>query len=509
MDYRCDRWETTIRFLSLTKQETKLIKNNVQLWFERTHSMVQQREKTETLSKASEDCNVSIVIPIRSTNSSNSTGTFITKRKHPTTTTKRSRSQRPSSSHDNSEIFVQEQQQDYYDRLIYQCRKDLNKQIKITKKFEIQKQIRKIKEMTTTHTSSTTDKTIDARKNQVAVANQEKKLQHLKEYSFEPVIRECFRRLGILQLDPRHFYGTKTVVNELESDDVTNQSNIVSHTTTESVIEIKQCIDVGSTVVAGVDDDCLVATDGDGNDNVEQVDDGWILERIMKHKTILSALEQWNDEVTEYRRWCLRQQERNEMGTSEFQETSSKKKNKTKGNAVTTTVLNEKDNLLGNGASLFVTLGKGKVQDDVDDMNDSHADPFSYYGPGGDDTNNISKRNRQGQRGRRAKAAALEAKKRGRTLRPEESLNWRQSTSKSSQGHQSRDCTVTSNVQAKNIATSKPSSSVFPKKHDALPPSQSTPLPIEQLHPSWQARKVQKESIVAFQGKKITFDNDE
>jgi hypothetical protein len=66
----------------------------------------------------------------------------------------------------------EEEQKAYYDRLVYQCRKDLNKQAKVCKTFECRKLIRK-------------GKTDD--------------LAPLKEQSLEPVIEEGLRRLGLIQ----------------------------------------------------------------------------------------------------------------------------------------------------------------------------------------------------------------------------------------------------------------------------------------------------------------------
>jgi BUD22 len=369
---------------------------------------------------------------------------------------------RPSSISDDKDATFRKNQVDYYNRLFYKCHKDLNKHAKITKKFEIQKQIRKIKELPSQKNGA-----------EPMAAKQEKKLQQLKDYCTEPIIDECFRRLGIKQLDPTLQFSPCAEANGKAID--TNESlrlvdPIVNSSTDSSVDHRSLNAQVSDLDVVGVE---------------EKVENEWILDRIMKHKTIISALDHWNDEVTEYRRWCLRQQERMDGESSEISERSHKKGKKTTKNGTSDSTMN--------GSSLFVSLGSGATNGAAPGNFDS--DPFCYYGPdGGDDS--TMKKNRQGQRGRRAKAAAIEAKKHGRVLRPEESLNWR---APKTQPEQTRG--VDSKYQISAVRRDA--------KADASVPSMksSMAIPVEELHPSWQARKGQKEGIVSFQGKKITFDD--
>ena len=94
---------------------------------------------------------------------------------------------------DDSEQQQQQQQQAYYDRLMHQCRKDLHKHCKMTRNFEIQKLVRTLKKEASSSSSSS----------HAPSKKQEIKLQQLKEFSaHEAVVQECFRRLGVLQLDP-------------------------------------------------------------------------------------------------------------------------------------------------------------------------------------------------------------------------------------------------------------------------------------------------------------------
>lgn len=255
--------------------------------------------------------------------------------------------------------------QSYYDRLLFQCRKDLHKQAKRVKQFETQKLIRRKQ------------------------ANNSTKIDEIKAYdSFEPVIQECLRRLGILALNPN---------------------------------------------------------DDDGNDPsppAAPAPSSWVTERILQHKQMRDAIDKWHEEVTNYRRWCLQQQEREER-RQQNQQNSHTTKSQPHAKKVD-------DQHQSATSSVFLQLGE----------NGEEEEP--------------RRKNRKGQRARRARALAIEAKKNGRVLRPEDSLNWRPKRKKDDEGPKDLNNTT-------------------PAKND------------EALHPSWQARKEQKKGIVEFQGKKTTF----
>lgn len=323
--------------------------------------------------------------------------------------------------------------QAYYDRLLYQCHKELHKQAKLTRTHLVQKCIRKIKE-----------ETVQPKRLQM-----EEKLRQMKDFSLDRVIQECYRRLGILQLDPKLEFSfvDNVKTNETIHDDRTDTNKMdVSQPTAEN-LETKTVIPAAT----------------------------WILERLLQHKRMISALEHWNEQITEYRRWCLHQQER----TEGIQHGIVKKDKKS-----VSQQYDDTNTIAASSNSVFLTLGADDNNDATnrgngagtaraDDGNNKNND--TYYGPAGAST---LKKNRQGQRARKAKVQAIEARKAGRTLRPEESLNWR----------------------AKKAFVKE-------YEHDSAPQkSLPTPENIESLHPSWQARKVQKEGIVEFKGKKITFD---
>lgn len=265
-------------------------------------------------------------------------------------------------------------EQVYYDRLIHQCRKDLSKQIKVCKSFECQKLIRKIK----------SDDSVSL----------QQKYETLKQLEIEPIVYECCRRLGILQLNP-------------------------------------------------------------SGEKIEKMDvpDMLLTEKLLKHKRLQESLESWGDQITQFRQWCLKREDRLEVGNSTDKQSKSKE-----------TTENELDRVDAS-SSLFVHLG-GK-------------------------TDNNAKKNRPGQRARKAKAAAIQAKQKG-LPRPEKSLNWRNPKPKAFDG------------ESNEVTLSDTTRNHVPENRE---PHQEVKLPAgEGLHPSWQAQKAKKEGIVAFQGKKITFD---
>jgi hypothetical protein len=161
----------------------------------------------------------------------------------PTNTLPKKKSQKKKNSNKkrSREAIVMDQQQSYCDRLLHQCRKDLHKHAKVCKNFESQKLIRKGK-------------------------TSEQLLSTWRNLPLEPVLQECFRRLGALDLLEKE---------QQKEDDNTPASN-------------------------------------------EAVDEEDI-ERILQNKRMREALEQWSVKVTEYRKWCARHVEENNQSSRKKQ----------------------------------------------------------------------------------------------------------------------------------------------------------------------------------------------
>ena len=405
---------------------------------------------------------------------------------------------------------------DYYQRLVYQCHKDLNKHIKLTKNFLLQKQIRIIKEMTAA-TAKKEEGREEATKN---VAKQQVKLQQMKDcfnlpnnktVMNEMILQECDRRLGILQLDPKLLL--------LQQQQQQQQPNTATSTNTQLDMNDDNNDDSQSD-----DDDENTDTTGDNSKeaatttavppppppkslvtttSTETVTA--MTQRILQHKTIMTALERWHQEVTQYRIWSMQQQERLLLYHSSddrhkyttFASTFTTAKKQKKGTKVKEAVLPAHHST----GSMFVSLGQEDDDDDDDDRNQERDpdDPYSYYGPAGAGSGGTTKKNRQGQRGRRAKMAALQAKKLGRSIPKEESINWRRG---GGGGGSSNNHTKSNHHDHDRNSTSRDAA---PAQHPTNNNTATTTADPSSLHPSWQAKKESKASIVAFQGTKITF----
>jgi hypothetical protein len=318
-----------------------------------------------------------------------------------------------------------EEAADYYNRLVYKCRKDLQKQAKLVRNLERQKAARKVKQQP---------------QQQKPSAALEERLARLKKFdALDAVAREALRRLGILQLQP---------------------------TTSE-----------GATPPAPPTEPPLLAKE-----------DADMVEFFLKHKRMQGAFEDWSRQVDEYRRWYVQQEERRRGAATGRDDKESKKKMKGK-NGQSAKSKSSSTSAVDYSQSIFLKLGGSddEEEEEYEGSDDHHEEEQHAFDNAGIPVTK-PKKNRQGQRARKAKAMAIEAKRAGRKW--DASLNWRPEKAPSD-APVSRDRFSHSN--------SKPPAASAP----AAAPSEPTP---EELHPSWAARKEQKTGIAAFQGKKITFD---
>ena len=175
--------------------------------------------------------------------------------------------------------------------------------------------------------------------------------------------------------------------------------------------------------------------------SIVPVDDEIKLEKIMSHKVMRAAIEKWSLSIIEFRKWMETHDDETGTGEAINQDINQP----------------ELDELVSSSKSLFSSLQEAPSQ-------------------------RRKKKNRKGQKARRAKAIAIEARKQGKTI--ERSSNWRDSRSQQQKTQSSKQ---------------QPSSTTTTEEQDQAKP--------EELHPSWHASKAQKTNIVAFQGKKITFSD--
>jgi BUD22 len=203
----------------------------------------------------------------------------------------------------------------------------------------------------------------------------------------------------------------------------------------------------------------------------EQKED--IVEKMLQHKRLCNAMEEWNEKVTVYRRWYLRRKDA-VSGIPSFvtsnQPIPSDKKRST------------------SSSSIFVSLGGTTAYTEGDE--EEMENKFDAYGPASSLYEEV-KKNRPGQRQRKAKAEAIEAKKEGRIVN--KSRNWRE---------KQKDDAVESEDKSAVMNHSKPQKMEAAKIADMGKAWKAE----GNAHPSWAASASKKIGIVEFTGKKITFD---
>lgn len=367
------------------------------------------------------------------------------------------------------EVF-HEQAVDYFKRLVYKCQKVFNKQIKATKKLEYLKLIKRQQQ------------------------NKESTVEEFKQVTVDSIVQEALRRLGIHTLDP-----AKTFVEKIESDEDSPSDASQKEDDQETSIEN----DSVYSDEENEDEASSISEESDSEDheksNLEQKGQ-WVIENILSNQRLVKLMEEWSEETRKYRTWFVQGRERLEQPTQPSQKKSKKKGSKQKNRSSdreSSIHQQQEQEYLTHGQSVFVQLGDAPPIDD-----DGGVNPEEDHGDIEDDANMLNpyyvpdelkkKKNRPGQRARKAKAQALEAKKAGRKNRPvDESLNWRSKKSAESGAQDS-----------KHNRKSSPSF----KHQKATPVEDSSSGLQEELHPSWAARKTQSSAIAKFQGTKITFD---
>ena len=200
-------------------------------------------------------------------------------------------------------------QENYYHRLLHGAQKDLRKQAKVVRTFECQKSVRKIKERQASKGSESAE-TSSASQNTSSV---EESYQQLKNFDLDRVVQESLRRLGILHLDPKLAAEVLTEGQRTEKD-YDGDGKASEESEKDKDMEAP---------------DNEVDKDKKEEPNVLTDQDRALVERILKHKKMQSTLENWNGQVTEYRRWSLQQQDReNPRFGYESQHIERKKKGK-------------------------------------------------------------------------------------------------------------------------------------------------------------------------------------
>uniref|UniRef100_A0A7S0T8T7 Bud22 domain-containing protein n=1 Tax=Pseudo-nitzschia delicatissima TaxID=44447 RepID=A0A7S0T8T7_9STRA len=393
---------------------------------------------------------------------------------------KRKRRQR-SKSEDERELI--ELQKERYDRLIYTARKQLHKTAKQIKTFLLQKEIRK---------KGSTG--VDAK----------------KALDLDVVTSQAIRQLGLYHCDPRFKIAIEDATLEddpTETDESKPQESLPAKEESGSKRKYRSKNDNKKDDNTPPEIPLPLASDDPRKP---------LIDAVLAHKRFSKSLEEWNEKVTEYRRWCMKLEQRNNPNPFGMDDDfvpskrSKKNKNKQKAKSIADAGLQA---TVENESSLFCTLGGGVPDVGIEK---EEFNKYSQYGPGADMSEAPKRKNRKGQRQRRAKALAIEAKKWGRSHEYYQSANWREPKAKreneDDQGrHKSRGRGREPNRNQQPMQHPREtqdydySSSNQPKQQQQQQHNSSNQDADEKQHPSWAAKQAQSTGIVAFKGTKITF----
>ncbi|KAL7544577.1 hypothetical protein ACHAWF_007953 [Thalassiosira exigua] len=397
-----------------------------------------------------------------------------------------------------------------YDKLTYACSKHLHRESKVVKSFECQKIVRAIKaakgllsqisqregDEDSIGSKHGTAESIKARKKLQVLHD---KLERTKRVDLDTVVQVGLKRLGVFSLNPQ------TQLEPFHDESAKNNDPTTMPTAAENVQGEKsepQCSE--AKAVISQREDPFYQT---------------LIESMLQHKRLAHALDSLHDKITEHRKWRVRR-EAMLLGNSdpEFDlRGGKKKKNKDRkesgGGNDTMVVARGFDSrkrgldLAGHeGASgLFIGSLSG-VQDGGYDDGDIDREEEDYC-----EEKEEKKKNRPGQRARRAKAMAVQARKAGKTW--DSSINWRE---KQKDGIQNADGEVQSaknegGKRRKNARSEGRSSGHRMHGHRNEDPQLTSATGKAwkeegNAHPSWAAAAAKKPNIAKYQGTKITFD---
>jgi hypothetical protein len=207
-----------------------------------------------------------------------------------------------------------------------------------------------------------------------------------------------------------------------------------------------------------------------------------LVDSMLRQKKLSSAMQSASEKVSAYNIWLSRREEQIRMGGK-----SKNKNNKSTGQSRGTKRGRDTDfNDHGGNSALFIDSLNGST---LTAEEEEYAFGMSYEGD-----QEIKKKNRPGQRARKMKAMAIEAKKAGRVW--DSNNSWREKKAKP------EDKKTKTNEHASGLDKSK-------KINVAEVASMGQNWKEEgKAHPSWAAREAQKakSGISQFAGKKITFD---
>ena len=372
------------------------------------------------------------------------------------------------------DLYIAEHK-DRYNKLHHACSKLLHREGKIVKSFMCQKIGKEIK--TTEEKESNIKDNEEAESDTIAklLAKTQKrrvklelKLEKTKKFDLASIVDVGLKRLGVLNL------------NSSEDDNDKNPSSKSSNSQADDPFYVD------------------------------------LIESMLQQKRLSSAMDQLNDKVTDFRQWSMRR-EQMLMGNKNPAYADDNRSNKKRKKHMQSDETNEtlvfasgsrnSRNMGGHEGTSGLFIGslsgipvegeefdEGNEEQDHDGYDDILAQP--------------KKKNRPGQRQRKAKAMAIEAKRAGRTW--DSSNNWREKKkgnvrrdeSRGKDGSRSKSKSDRDNGRHYDNADS-----IKPRKAEQIAQMGKSWKEDGNAHPSWAAAAAQKsQGIQTFTGKKITFD---
>ncbi|KAL3811274.1 hypothetical protein ACHAXA_009274 [Cyclostephanos tholiformis] len=394
---------------------------------------------------------------------------------------------------------------DRYNKLNHVCSKHLHREAKVVKSFECQKIVRAIKAVKDSLGVQTGRDDDNSKEKKEIASTALKKIQTLelklvgtKKMDLDFVVQVGLKRIGVLNLDPRVHADHYLVVDENSKNaSIVNSEHVRTNESQQRNLDPQ---------LSPQFDDPFYQT---------------LLESMLRHKRLSTCLDQLNEKITEYRQWSMRREsirrgECNPEGKFNGGY-KTKKPNNRQGNTYGNDTIVVAGGFNGRkrgldlagheGASgIFIgSLAGNSAEASIDggkhDMDGDEVDEDNEYGYQED-----RKKNRPGQRARRAKATAIEARKAGKTW--DSSMNWRE-RKRERKGNTLSDGKVIHEHEGEHgeRKRNKSDDGGMPKAAQHIATMGKTWKEEGNAHPSWAAAAAQKsQGIVKFEGKKITFN---
>jgi len=276
-----------------------------------------------------------------------------------------------------------------------------------------------------------------------------------------------------------------------------------------------------------------LANTGMGNDPLEKYEKSHpgdtffrgFTEKLLSSSQLCSVMDNLNKKVTNHRRKMLAESEK--LSIQKSIGTKKRKKNEKGGNPnadssspppPSSNVWSKKPkmNNFTSQSGVFLSFDGAGGASALDENDSNGNDDSAIYGPGGGEdewTATTKSKNRKGQRARRAKAQAMEARSKGKKWNS--SVNWREKKDKKpsdKEGNNNKNDNNSSSTKNSSSSSSSSNCNNDSKKmikSSEIAESGKDWKDKKREHPSWLAKQSAKKTIAEFQGKKTTFNNDD